>query len=43
MEALEEFFRLIIKEIKAKFFENGIQEHMAEQYELVGIIFGAFN
>jgi hypothetical protein len=33
----------MIKEIKVKFFENGIREHMAEQYELVGIIFGELN
>ena len=34
----KEFFRLCLKEIKEKYFENGLCELLAEEYEYVGVI-----
>ena len=34
----KEFFRLCLKEIKEKYFENGLRELLAEEYEYVGVI-----
>jgi len=34
----KEFFRLCLKEIKEKYFANGLRELMAEEYEFVGVI-----
>ena len=34
----KEFFRLCLKEIQQKLFENGLRELMAEEYEFAGTI-----
>ena len=34
----KEFFNLAVGEIKAKYFDNGWREHLAEDYEMVGLI-----
>ena len=34
----KEFFRLCFEEIKEKYFENGLRELVAEEYEYVGVI-----
>ena len=34
----KEFFRLCLKKIKEKYFENGLRELLAEEYEYVGVI-----
>ncbi|CAH3044710.1 unnamed protein product, partial [Porites lobata] len=36
----KEFFRLCLKEIQQKLFENGLRELMAEEYEFAGTIMG---
>ena len=35
-----EFFRLCLQEIKSKYFDNGLKEHLFEDYEIVGLIMG---
>ena len=39
-EPRKEFFRLVLKEIKEKLFDNGLDENFAEQYYISGIIMG---
>lgn len=34
----KEFFRLVLKEIKEKLFDSGLNEDLAEQYYISGII-----
>ncbi|XP_070569422.1 uncharacterized protein [Ptychodera flava] len=34
----KEFFVLVLRELKEKYFDNGLKEHMAEDYETVGKI-----
>lgn len=34
----KEFFRLCLQEIKQKYFDNGIKEHLSEDYKVVGLI-----
>jgi hypothetical protein len=36
----KEFFRLILIEIKEKYFDKGLRERMADEYEVIGTIFG---
>jgi hypothetical protein len=33
-----EFFRLCVKDIKRKYFDSGLKEHLSEDYETVGLI-----
>ena len=33
-----EFFRLCLQEIKQKYFDNGLKEHLSEDYKTVGIV-----
>lgn len=33
-----EFFRICLQEIKAKYFDNGFREHLADDYTTVGLI-----
>ncbi len=33
-----EFFRICLKEIKAKYFDNGLKAHLAKDYTTVGLI-----
>jgi hypothetical protein len=33
-----EFFRLCLHEIKAKYFDNGLKEHLSKDYENVGLL-----
>jgi hypothetical protein len=34
----KEFFRLCLQEIKQKYFDNSIKEHLSEDYKVVGLI-----
>lgn len=36
----KEFFRLVMNAIKEKYFDKGIREHLADDYETVGILMG---
>ncbi|XP_070581511.1 uncharacterized protein [Ptychodera flava] len=36
----KEFFRLTLKEIKDKYFDDGLKEHLATDYKVIGIIMG---
>lgn len=36
----KEFFRLALLEIKKKYFDQGIREHLCEDYFMVGLIMG---
>jgi len=36
----KEFFRLALSEIKKKYFDQGIREHLFEDYFMVGLIMG---
>jgi hypothetical protein len=36
----KEFFRLILQEVKEKYFNNGLRDLLAEEYVTVGIIMG---
>ena len=36
----KEFFRLVMLSIKEKYFDKGIREHLADDYETVGILMG---
>jgi hypothetical protein len=36
----KELFRLVLREIKEKFFDNGLRILLKEKYEPVGIILG---
>ena len=36
----KEFFRLVLRAIKEKFFDNGLKNHLAEDYVIVGTIMG---
>lgn len=36
----KEFFRLIMQEIKEKYFDHGFRELLHEDYEVIGKIFG---
>ncbi|KAK3593468.1 hypothetical protein CHS0354_036992 [Potamilus streckersoni] len=36
----KEFFRLILREIKEKYFDNGLRELLASDYETIGKVFG---
>ena len=36
----KEFFRLIMMEIKDKYFDHGFRELLHEDYEVIGKIFG---
>ena len=36
----KEFFRLVLLEIKEKYFDDGIRDLLATDYKIVGIIFG---
>ena len=38
----KEFFRLILIEIKEKYFDKGLRELMADEYEVIGTIFGMY-
>ena len=33
-----EFFRLCLQEIKEKYFDNGLKEHLSEDYRIIGVI-----
>lgn len=34
----QEFFRLCLQEIKAKYFDNGLKDHLVDDYSTVGLI-----
>ena len=36
----KEFFRLIMIEIKEKYFDNGLRDLLSNDYKTVGVIFG---
>ena len=36
----KEFFRLVMVEIKEKYFDNGLRELLADEYTCVGTIVG---
>lgn len=36
----KEFFRLVLREIKEIYFDNGLRELLSEKYYIIGIIFG---
>ena len=38
----KEIFRLCLKEIKDKYFGNGLNDIIAEEYEFVGMIMAVF-
>ena len=37
---IRNFFRLVMLSIKKKYFDKGIREHLADDYETVGILMG---
>ena len=39
----KEFFRLILNEIKEKYFDKGLREHLESDYVLVGKVMGELN
>ena len=39
----KEFFRLILNEIKEKYFDKGLREHLESDNVLVGKVMGEFN
>jgi hypothetical protein len=34
----KEFFRLCLQEIKKTYFDNGLKEHLSEDYQIIGLI-----
>ena len=36
--ALKEFFRLCLRDIKATYFDNGLKDHLADDYSTIGLI-----
>ena len=34
----KEFFRLCLREIKAKYFDNGLKDHLSNDYSTIGLI-----
>ena len=39
----KEFFRLCLQDIKATYFDNGLKDHLADDYSTIGLIMALNN